>query len=265
MSRGSGESPIQIPFNCLPAEAAQTDGIPAGFAVQSIGGVSVFLSGATVSSAQVIDETKTSFAVVAAYTESTEDTVPASAGDPVGLDGWVRQIPTIDEIYATGFDHDLLRARLMGCFLMWKHWPIARKRSLSIQNVDQSPMEAGIADTNGGSGYQGQRGGEGSGEVVLSIYELHLRNIQYSLDLSIVRNGDYVYVLDDEPPDEGRFLQIEYFHGTYVDDEPVAKMRDDVQTNVKACDMFSVGFIATLMQAWFKQTESGNALVIASA
>ena len=53
-------------------------------------------------------------AAVAAETESTEDTLPASAGDPVGLDGRVRQTPTIDEIYATGFVPDLLHASLRG-------------------------------------------------------------------------------------------------------------------------------------------------------
>ena len=161
--------------DCPAVAATETDGGRVSEGECGVGVVSVSPSGATAAIAQVIDETETSFAAVAAYTESTEDTVPASAGDPVGLDGWVRQIPTIDEIMRPAFDYDLMRARLMGCFLMWKHWPIVRKRFLSIQNVDQSPMDAGIADTSGGSGYQSQRGGEGSGEV---LYKLFRRDIQ---------------------------------------------------------------------------------------
>ena len=104
-----------------------------------------------------------------------------------------------------------------------------------------------------------QRCGETkSREVVKSKRQLMKLGIIRSSDGSLVRDGDFVYVLLDPPPVAGRLLQIDYFHGIKWG-EPMAQMMDNDETDVMASEMIAVKFIAALWRTWFEQTKSGKA------
>ena len=69
---------------------------------------------------------------------------------------------------------------------------------------------------------------------------LYDRGIIHGVDGSILSDGDLVYVVADEHPVECRILRIDYFHGHDPVMGPVAQMMDEEESDIYACEMFSL-------------------------
>ena len=66
------------------------------------------------------------------------------------------------------------------------------------------------------------------------------RHIVHGVDGSILSDGDLVYVVADEHPVECRILRIDYFHGHDPVKGPTAQMMDEEESDIYACEMFSL-------------------------